>query len=232
MTNRSRGSGFLLCTDPSNRKWCETASASQLFHGIRNWSFGRQSGIASSGHENEGSPAGNTNTVINLVSEGSHLERGSTPSHLFGGPVSKLGWNISECFPTGSSLLTGHQNSTVSLSETGSNRGSAGNRTVFYSHIKALDTFSHNTFSQHVFFIPGPHDDFLSTGNQRDVLGENRFSWHLLFFYIPSCLTLLTHISFLLPTVPIRRVLRDTRHVFVRCCQRQRLTVELLEQPP
>lgn len=142
MTNRSRGSGSLLCTDPSNRKWCETASASQLFHGIRNWSFGRQSGIASSGHENEGSPAGNTNTVINLGSEGSHLERGSTPSHLFGGPVSKLGWNVSECFPAGSSLLTGHQNSTVSLSETGSNRRSAGNRTVFYPHIKVLD----NTF--------------------------------------------------------------------------------------
>lgn len=152
--------GF-FSTDPSNRNLSETASASQLSHGIRNWSFGRQSGKASSGPENEGSPAGNTKTVVNLGGERLHLEKGSTPSHLFGSPVSKLGRNISECFPTGSSLLTGHQNSTVSLSETGSNRRSVGNRTVFYSH---------------VFFIPGPHDDFLSTGNQRDVLGENRSS--------------------------------------------------------
>lgn len=141
----SRGSGFLLSTDPPNRKLSETAPALQLSHGIRNWSFGRQSGKASSGHESEGSPAGNTKNVINLAGEGSHLERGSTPSHLFSSPVSKLGRNISECFPTGSSLLTGHQNSTVSLSETGSNRRSAGNRTVFYSHTNVLD----NTFSSY-----------------------------------------------------------------------------------
>lgn len=71
--------------------------------------------------------------------------REAPPPHLFGSLVSKLGRNLSESFPTGSSLLTGHQNGTVRLSETGSDRSSVGNRKLFCSHANVRD----DGFSSH-----------------------------------------------------------------------------------
>lgn len=41
------------------------------------------------------------------------------PPHLLGSLVSQLGGDLSECFPIGSSLLTGCQDGAVRLTETG-----------------------------------------------------------------------------------------------------------------
>lgn len=47
------------------------------------------------------------------------------PSHLLGGLVSQLGGDMSECFPIGSSLLTGCQDGAVRLTETGRGQSEA-----------------------------------------------------------------------------------------------------------
>lgn len=103
----------------------ESALVSQLSEGLRNWSFGRQSRKASSGLGNEGSPVGDR-TLINSCGGRLRLDRSSAASHLFGSLVSKLDRNMCECFPAGSSLLTGHQNGAVRLSETASDQSPVG----------------------------------------------------------------------------------------------------------